>query len=82
MNARPNAPERHMVQAVIQLANAALKREMGRPNAVRRLCDIAERLVDDAGSAPSMGLDPGRVRQAIAMLRKGSGESLSIAPNM
>ena len=30
--------EREMVQALIQLANACLKREMGRPRAVLRLC--------------------------------------------
>ncbi|MDW4497279.1 DUF309 domain-containing protein [Sulfitobacter sp. D35] len=34
------SPEREMVQALIQLANARLKQRMGRPNAVRRLCGM------------------------------------------
>jgi uncharacterized protein len=37
----PNSTERHMVQALIQFANASLKVAMQRPNAVLRLCDIA-----------------------------------------
>jgi len=37
MAAPPNAPERHMVQAVIQAANARLKRRMERPRAAERL---------------------------------------------
>lgn len=36
-----NSAERHMVQALIQFANASLKSVMQRPNAVLRLCDIA-----------------------------------------
>jgi len=40
-NAAPNSRERQFVQGVIQLANAALKREMGRPRAARRLCAMA-----------------------------------------
>ncbi|WP_299408080.1 DUF309 domain-containing protein [uncultured Roseobacter sp.] len=33
-------PEREMVQALIQLANARLKLLMGKPRAARRLCDM------------------------------------------
>jgi hypothetical protein len=46
----PNSVERHAVQALIQTANAALKARMGRPNAVRRLCDLAEAHLDACGS--------------------------------
>lgn len=41
-----NCLQRLVVQAAIQLANAALKREMGRPNAVQRLCAQVRTLVD------------------------------------
>lgn len=34
--------ERHVVQALIQLANAALKKQMGRPRAVLRLCAMVD----------------------------------------
>lgn len=36
--------EKRFVQGIIQLANAELKRRMGKPNAVRRLCDISRDL--------------------------------------
>ncbi|MEO0362637.1 MAG: DUF309 domain-containing protein [Pseudomonadota bacterium] len=68
MNAAPNAPERALSQAVIQLANAALKREMGRPRAALRLCDIAEAHAREAGEGPVMGLDPAAVRGAARRL--------------
>ena len=38
----PDAPERQLVQGAIQLANAGLKRSMGRPEAVRRLVHLAQ----------------------------------------
>lgn len=41
MATRPNSAERHLVQALIQFANASLKAVMQRPKAVTRLCDIA-----------------------------------------
>ena len=37
----PNSAERHLVQGLIQFANASLKQEMQRPRAVLRLCDMA-----------------------------------------
>lgn len=40
-----NAPERRLVQALIQLANAGLKTRMGKPKAAARLLEIAERLL-------------------------------------
>lgn len=36
--------EKRFVQALIQLANACLKEQMKRPNAVRRLCEISREL--------------------------------------
>lgn len=50
-NCRPNSCERHFVQGIIQYANAALKRDMGRENAARRLSDIALGLLRDAGAS-------------------------------
>lgn len=41
----PDGPERRRVQAVIQLANAALKARMARPGAVTRLAGIVRDLV-------------------------------------
>lgn len=56
MATAPNSAERHMVQALIQFANASLKAAMQRPKAVLRLCDIAdEHLSFCKGSV--MGLD-------------------------
>ncbi|CUH82072.1 DUF309 domain-containing protein [Tropicibacter naphthalenivorans] len=40
--APPNSAERCAIQGVIQLANAALKRRMGREAAAQRLDDLAE----------------------------------------
>ncbi|MCE8005422.1 DUF309 domain-containing protein [Aestuariivita sp.] len=53
-----NSAEHQMVQAVIQLANAALKHKMGRAGAARRLCDLARghaRAARSAGGAEVMG---------------------------
>lgn len=45
--ALPNpSPERTLTRALIQLANAQLKRKMNRPNAVLRLCDQVVELMD------------------------------------
>ncbi len=56
----PNAPERLMVQAVIQHANAQLKRKMGQEQAALRLdkrsSDLAQEAVSRAG-AQVLGLD-------------------------
>jgi uncharacterized protein len=40
MAAKPNSRERHLVQGLIQLANACLKLKMGQPNAAGRLVKI------------------------------------------
>jgi uncharacterized protein len=48
MNAAPNSRERALVQAVIQLANAALKARMGQDRACARLCARARELAAEA----------------------------------
>ncbi|MCR8825018.1 DUF309 domain-containing protein [Pseudosulfitobacter koreensis] len=56
--------ERHMVQAVIQLANARLKLAMGRPKATLRLCRIVQdHLVAGRASRPIPGLTPSQLRE-------------------
>ncbi len=61
MNAAPNSAERHLLQALIQYANAALKRDMARPRAARRLLDETARHLGRAvQAAPGdtfMGVD-------------------------
>lgn len=62
--------ERHFTQALIQLANAALKRMMGRENAVRRLCSIVEEHLAACGDQRCiMGLEVGAVRDRLAILK-------------
>lgn len=70
MNAPAGAPERALVQALIQLANAALKQRMDRPRAALRLCGIAAGLLDQAGSPADrvMGLEIAVIRQAVDSL--------------
>ena len=52
-------PERDIVQALIQLANARLKLKMGRPRAARRLCDMVDaHLARCEGRESVMGLPP------------------------
>lgn len=48
-----NSLERFGVQGIIQLANAHLKMRMKRPKAARRLCDIAENLLNKADEGDS-----------------------------
>lgn len=38
----PASPERHLLQGLIQLANAGLKHRMGRLKAARRIIDLAD----------------------------------------
>ena len=68
MNAAEDSAERHLVQAVIQLANGALKIAMGRPKAAERLFDMVRDLLAKAGPGPVMGLDPWQVVQSIAAI--------------
>ena len=58
----PNSVERIFVQCLIQLANAALKRDMGRAGAARRLFDHAQQLDREcvmSGRAKVFGLPVG-----------------------
>jgi len=48
--------EKEMVQALIQLANAFLKRKMNRPRAVSRLCALVIAQLDVLGAGKVMGL--------------------------
>ena len=78
MNAAEDSAERHLVQAVIQLANGALKIAMGRPKAAERLFDMVRDLLAKAGPGPVMGLDPLQVVQTIATIDP-SGRITTIA---
>lgn len=79
MNAPPNSRERALVQAVIQMANAALKARMGQPRAAARLCaragDLAAAAGAGAGGAVVMGLPPASLRAAIAAIDSGAPEA-------
>lgn len=44
----PASADRHLLRGLIQLANAGLKRRMGRPEAVRRILVLAETALDEA----------------------------------
>ncbi|XDA99128.1 DUF309 domain-containing protein [Sulfitobacter sp. LCG007] len=60
------SPERSMVQALIQLANARLKLRMDRPGAARRLCGItAGHLASCPGDAVILGLRVGTVAEML-----------------
>lgn len=67
----PASRERHLLQGVIQLANAALKRAMGKTSACKRILDLADRALTEAymgDSALIMGLKQDYVatRRAVA----------------
>lgn len=66
----PNSRERNLVRALIQLANAALKLDMGRQAAAARLLRETADLLAGAASADGtpgfLGVDVGRLRQAVA----------------
>ncbi|MGC1504084.1 MAG: DUF309 domain-containing protein [Sulfitobacter sp.] len=64
-------PERELVQALIQLANAHLKVLMGRPRAAKRLCDMVEgHLQNCDGAQPILGLKPESVSARVEKLRQ------------
>lgn len=56
MQLPPNSAARHVVQAVIQLANAELKIKMGRLQAAQRLCTLVREHIDRTGGERAMGL--------------------------
>lgn len=53
----PASRRRHLLQGMIQLANAALKRRMGQERAAARILLLAESALARAGGE-TMGLDP------------------------
>lgn len=72
MQTQPNSVERHLVQALIQLANAALKERMQRPRAVIRLCDLASAHVEacEIGQATVMTVRLGWIQDMVTSLRE------------
>ena len=76
-NAAPNSRERHLVQAVIHLANGMLKREMGAHNARRRIAELCRKAFAEAfpaGSGRLMGLDGEAALRAAADLVEDRAE--------
>ena len=69
LKARTGTPERAMIQAIIQLVNAALKQVMGRDKAALRLCGMVDALLDQSGTG-AMGLQTPRIRDVITDLRR------------
>lgn len=61
--------DRAIVQASIQIANAALKLRMGRPRAALRLCRIAAAIVAGSGPVAAMGMTAAALHGRIAALR-------------
>lgn len=75
MNAAPNSRERHLVAAVIQLANGWLKQAMGRDRAASRLAGLALDHVERAYAGHVgrlMGLDRAALAEATFRLRATS----------
>lgn len=76
MAAAPNSAEKAMAQAVIQLANAALKLDMGKPKAAVRLAGMVEALAAEAarGGAVVLGVEVAAVSDAAASVSAGAPE--------
>lgn len=74
MAAPPNSAEAQLLRGVIALANAGLKRRMGRDRAAVRLDKLADAFLTDAMQrGAAMGLDAAQVR---AMRDQVLGESV------
>ena len=82
MNAKPNSPERALMQGLIQLANACLKLRMGRDRAAHRLIDMAARHFRSIGPASVMGLEPAQLDAVTCRFAKGSPLHLSSRPEI
>jgi uncharacterized protein len=68
----PNSQERHLLAALIQLANACLKLEMRQPKAALRLLHASkDHLAECRG--PLMGLDPAALAQDVAAFARQLG---------
>lgn len=74
MAAAPNSAEKAMAQAVIQLANAALKLDMGKPKAAVRLAGMVEALAAEAaqGGKVVLGVEVAAVSIAADSIRTGT----------
>ena len=87
LRAAPNSRERHLVQAVIQLANGGLKRALDRPRAAARLGALAleatARAFPGARDARLMGLSRDELERAGRRLAGGErddGPAPSLEP--
>lgn len=71
MAAAPNSAEKAMAQAVIQLANAALKLDMGKPKAAVRLAEMVEALAAEAarGGEVVLGVEVAGVGRAVGSIK-------------
>lgn len=77
LNAAPNSRERHLVQAVIHLANGLLKQAMGRPGARLRLAELCRSAFASAfpsGSGRLMGIECADAVSAVVALERGSAD--------
>ncbi len=76
LNAPPNSRERHLVQAVIHLANGWLKEAMGQPRARLRIADLCrvafEEAFPEGRSTSLMGLEKEGALRAAATLANGN----------
>ncbi len=75
LNAAPNSCERALVQGIIHLANGRLKQAMGRPNARRRLANLAAEAFSAAfplGRGRLMGIDGEKAALAARSLAEGT----------
>lgn len=72
-----NTPEKTLVQAIIQLANARLKLRMGKPKATLRLCDIVKDHLETLGTAnPVLGVRIEDFRARVERTRKVARSAL------
>ena len=79
LRARPNSKARAAVQGIIQIANAALKLKMQKPNAANRLADMADLHFNDASGIDgqlAMGLKHEHFRLALMQIRSGKFQGL------
>lgn len=65
-----HSDEKHLVQALIQLANAHLKLRMNRPAATARLCVIVTDLLSPLSQAVVMSVSVAKLQQQVDELKK------------
>ena len=77
MRTNDPSPERDMVSAIIQLANARLKILMGLPRAARRLCDMVDtHLSRCPEAAPTLGLMVVDMKRKVEQTRENSKDAV------